>query len=183
MTWVISQIRVPAISSSRAGTACWFNGYDKRCREPIWKVARQVFLESTDNTKRASKRSSERVFLHWIHWAQNAILSKESVKGKSLTRNGGTKHMIARSRRKIRNTPTPKRPMTPKRASEGAPKYYAHNHLGCADGLISLRRTAPTQTAIHTPLVFAPILVFFAPAAGFCALARPLGSSPYRKTN
>jgi hypothetical protein len=29
---VRSQIRVPAISSSRAGTACRFNGYDERCR-------------------------------------------------------------------------------------------------------------------------------------------------------
>jgi hypothetical protein len=32
LTRVRSQIRVPAISSSRAGTACRFNGYDERCR-------------------------------------------------------------------------------------------------------------------------------------------------------
>jgi hypothetical protein len=32
LTRVRSQIRVPAISSGRAGTACRFNGYDERCR-------------------------------------------------------------------------------------------------------------------------------------------------------
>src|SRR5215212_2516979 len=33
LTRVRSQIRVPAISSSSAGTACRFNGYDERCIE------------------------------------------------------------------------------------------------------------------------------------------------------
>jgi hypothetical protein len=32
LTRVRSQIRVPAISSSSAGTACRFNGYDERCK-------------------------------------------------------------------------------------------------------------------------------------------------------
>jgi hypothetical protein len=34
LTRVRSQIRVPAISSSSAGTACRFNGYDERCIGP-----------------------------------------------------------------------------------------------------------------------------------------------------
>jgi hypothetical protein len=37
LTRVRSQIRVPAISSSSAGTACRFNGYDERCRPIICK--------------------------------------------------------------------------------------------------------------------------------------------------
>jgi hypothetical protein len=35
LTRVRSQIRVPAISSGRAGTACRFNGYDERCRRSL----------------------------------------------------------------------------------------------------------------------------------------------------
>jgi hypothetical protein len=34
LTRVRSQIRAPAISSGKVGTACQFNGYDERCRVP-----------------------------------------------------------------------------------------------------------------------------------------------------
>jgi hypothetical protein len=161
-------------------------GPDPAATAGLFKKSNLLFLarriiQIIPSTKRASKR----LLLRRIRWAQNAILRKESVKGKSLRRDRGTKHTIAQSRRNIiRSAPQSVTPDNLKeRASERTKKYYAHDHLGCADGLIPLRSTVPTRTTIHTPLVFAPILVFFAPPAGFCALARPPGSSAYPITN